>query len=216
VRLFRLAVLACLASLPLGCGGDQTAPGPATGSAAAPAATRPADTGLVQRLRHGGLVIYIRHTVTSSKQDDPEPDLADPRTQRNLSEAGREQAREIGRTVRRLNIPIGQVLVSPYNRTRETAELAFGKGRARATRDLISEGYPGTDDDELARALRRLMRQRPSPGSNTALVSHGFNLNGATGLSSAEGDTVIFDPGARDPLKPLARIGIDEWRSLKG
>jgi len=171
---------------------------------------------VVERLRQGGYILYIRHAATESAQDDPAPDLNDSSTQRNLNAAGQEQAREIGRAIRRLGIPIGQVLVSPYDRTRETAELAFGKGRVRDTRILISEGFPGTDDDELARGLRRLLRQSPGKGSNTVLVSHGFNINQAAGLSIAEGDTVIFDPAAAKPLTPVTTISAGDWRSLRG
>ncbi|TMR24406.1 hypothetical protein ETD86_04545 [Nonomuraea turkmeniaca] len=188
-----------------------TAPGASpTGQATAGAGPATADAGLVARLRRGGYVLYVRHTASEATQDDPTPDLADPATQRNLSEEGRAQAREIGQAVRRLRIPIGQVLASPYRRTRETAELAFGQ--ARESRDLINEVYPGADDAALAAALRRLLDARPAAGVNTVLVSHGFNLARATGLSSAEGDTFVFVPGDGDPV---ARIGVDEWRSLK-
>ncbi|WP_188190032.1 histidine phosphatase family protein [Nonomuraea sp. SYSU D8015] len=166
--------------------------------------------GLVERLRRGGHVLYLRHTATEATQDAPTPDLSDAATQRNLSAEGRAQAREIGEAVRRLRIPIGEVLASPYRRTVETAELAFG--RARPTRELLNEAYPGTDDDQLAAGLRRLLAGRPGPGVNTVLVSHGFNLAGATGLSSAEGEMFVFSPGSREPV---ARIGVDDWRSLK-
>ncbi|MFG1710324.1 histidine phosphatase family protein [Nonomuraea sp. M3C6] len=211
-----LALLAC-ACLLTGCGSGPPQPSPATapptatasGTATAPA-TATATAGLVERLRQGGHVLYIRHTATDTTQDAPSPDLSDPGTQRNLSPAGREQARQIGQAIRRLRIPIGQVLASPYRRTRETAELAFG--RAQEIRDLINEIYPGADDEELARALRRLLSRRPAAGTNTVLVSHGFNLSRATGLSTAEGDTVVFSPGT---MEPVATIGADEWRSLK-
>lgn len=161
-------------------------------------------------------MLYVRHAATEATQDDATPDLDDPGTQRNLSAAGRADAREIGRAVSRLNIPIGRVLASPYRRTVETAELAFGKGRVEESRDIINEVYPGTDDDALARGLRRLLSQRPAGGENTVLVSHGFNLSEATGLAAAEGETVVFDPGGGKPLTPVGRIGVDDWRALTG
>jgi phosphohistidine phosphatase SixA len=215
VRLLRLTVLACAAgSLLTGCTDGGSAPDAATAAPAPSPAERTPGSDLVDRLRRGGYVIYFRHVATSTTQDDPSPDLSDPSTQRNLSDEGRAQAREIGEGVRRLRIPVGQVLASPYNRTKETATLAFGSNRVRITRELISEGFPGTDDDALARNLRRLLRQRPGAGTNTVLVAHGFNLNGATGLTAAEGEAVIFDPGGRDPLQPAGRITPDEWRRL--
>ena len=182
---------------------------PTATASAAPTSTGSASaiagSGLVRLLRGGGHVLYLRHTATESTQDDPTP-----ATQRRLSAEGREQAREIGQAVRRLGIPIGQVLASPYRRTRETAELAFG--RVRETRELINEIYPGADDEELARALRGLLRRPPDPGTNTVLVSHGFNLKRATGLTSAEGEMFVFSPGRGEPV---ATIGVDDWRSLK-
>ena len=65
----------------------------------------------------------------------------------------------------------------------------------RLTRDLLNEAFPGTDDEDLARRLRRLLAMRPPAGQNTVLVSHGFNLQGATGLSVAEGESAVFVPG---------------------
>src|SRR5918999_5378234 len=222
VRLLRLALAVAAAGLLGACGGgtDPASAPPAPPAPSAPSASSPgvasASPSLVAQLRQGGYVLYIRHAATESAQDDPTPDLNDPGTQRNLSAAGRTDAREIGQAVRRLRIPIGTVLVSPYDRTRETAEIAFGAGRPRVTRELISEGFPGTDDDRLAEQLRRLLRQRPSAGTNTVLVSHGFNITEAADISIAEGDMVVFNPAARQPLTPVATIGVDDWRSLRG
>ncbi|HZB28778.1 MAG TPA: histidine phosphatase family protein [Streptosporangiaceae bacterium] len=219
MRLLRLVLAVAAACLLGACGGDPDPPSapqaPSALSVPSPG-TASAGPGLIAQLRQGGYVLYIRHAATESAQDDPTPDLNDPGTQRNLSAAGRTDAREIGQAVRRLRIPIGTVLVSPYDRTRETAEIAFGAGRPRETRELISEGFPGTDDARLAEQLRRLLRQRPSAGTNTVLVSHGFNITEAADISIAEGDMVVFNPAARQPLTPVATIGVDDWRSLRG
>jgi broad specificity phosphatase PhoE len=180
-----------------GCGGGRPGPTEPAGSGAPSTLERPGGRDLVARLRQGGHVIFIRHAATEATQDDPRPDLADPSTQRNLSDAGRDQARQLGRAIGRLQIPVGTVLASPYARTRETAELAFGRDRVRVTRDLLNEAFPGTDDEDLARRLRRLFTTRPPAGQNTVLVSHGFNLQGATGLSVAEGESAIFSPATR-------------------
>ena len=198
-----------------GCGGTRPGPSGSTGSGApSTLAEQPAGRDLVARLRQGGYVIFIRHAATEPTQDDPRPDLADPRTQRNLSDAGRDQARQLGRAIRRLGIPVGTVLASPYARTRETAELAFGRARVRVTRDLLNEAFPGTDDEDLARRLRGLLTTRPPPGKNTVLVSHGFNLQGATGLSVTEGESAIFSPGDTGGPSLVARITAEKWQSL--
>jgi broad specificity phosphatase PhoE len=212
-----VALIACLllAALITGCGGDRPDPTGTTGSGVpSTLAEQPGGRDLVARLRQGGHIIFIRHAATEATQDDPSPDLADPSTQRNLSDAGRVQARQLGRAIRRLRIPVGMVLASPYARTRETAELAFGRDRVRVTRDLLNEAFPGTDDEDLARRLRRLLAIRPPAGQNAVLVSHGFNLQGATGLSVAEGESAVFAPGEAGRSRLVARITVEEWQTL--
>jgi broad specificity phosphatase PhoE len=211
-----VALVACLLLAAVtACGGGRPGPTEPAGSGVpSTLAERPGDRDLVARLRQGGHVIFIRHAATEATQDDPRPDLADPSTQRNLSDAGRDQARQLGRAIRRLRIPVGTVLASPYARTRETAELAFGRDRVRVTRDLLNEAFPGTDDEELARRLRRLLATRPPAGQNRVLVSHGFNLQEATGLSVAEGESAVFSPGDAGRPSPVARITAEEWQSL--
>ena len=146
-----VALVACLLLAAVaGCGGSRPGPTePAGPSVLSTLAERSAGRDLVARLRQGGHVIFVRHAATEATQDDPRPDLADPSTQRNLSDEGRNQARQLGRAIRRLRIPVGMVMASPYARTRETAELAFGRDRVRVTRDLLNEAFPGTDDEEL-------------------------------------------------------------------
>jgi phosphohistidine phosphatase SixA len=211
-----VALVACLLLAAVaGCGGNRPGPPGSTGSGVpSNVAERPGGRDLVARLREGGHVIFIRHAATEATQDDPRPDLADPSTQRNLSGVGREQARQLGRAIRRLRVPVGTVLASPYARTRETAELAFGRDGVRVTRDLLNEAFPGTDDEELAGRLRRLFTTRPPAGQNTVLVSHGFNLQGATGLSVGEGESAVFSPGDAGRFSLVARITVEEWQTL--
>jgi phosphohistidine phosphatase SixA len=211
-----VALVACfLLAAVAGCGGDRPGPTESTGSGIpSTLAEQPGGRDLVTRLRAGGHVIFIRHAATEATQDDPRPELADPSTQRNLSDDGREQARQLGRAIRRLRIPVGTVLASPYARTRETAELAFGQDRVRVTRDLLNEAFPGTDDEQLAGRLRRLFATRPPAGQNTVLVSHGFNLQGATGLSVGEGESAVFTPGDADRSSLVARITVEQWQTL--
>ncbi len=153
------------------------------------------DVDLIAGLREGGYVIYFRHAATDFSQSDTDrQDLTDCATQRNLSDAGRANARTIGEGIRALGIPIGDVLSSEYCRTRETAEIAFG--RVSPTRDLTSRA--STTDPaaraERIEALRRLLTTPPAPGTNTVLVGHMFNLADATGVAIAEGEAAIFLP----------------------
>src|SRR5687768_15792480 len=110
---------------------------------------------LLGRLREGGYVLYLRHTSTDFSQNDSRmKSFEDCASQRNLTDRGRDEARAIGEHVKRLKIPIGEVLASPFCRTMETARLAFGK--AHATND-VRGGPARTDDAARYAPLRKLL-----------------------------------------------------------
>src|SRR5918992_1485576 len=114
----------------------------------------------VEGLRRGGYVLALRHAATDFSMSDTTRDLRDCSRQRNLSAEGRRQARSIGSAFRRLGIPVGVVLASPYCRTRETARLAFG--RARSSRDLLSARFLASRAarEGQPERLRRLLAAR--------------------------------------------------------
>src|SRR6185503_4786510 len=126
---------------------------------------------LVEQLRGGGYVLYLRHASTDFSQNDAGmTSYLDCARQRNLTDKGRDEARALGEHVKRLGIPIGEVLASPFCRTRETAQLAFG----RATTMHEARGGPASPGDPARYdALRKLLATRPAPGTNTVISSHG-------------------------------------------
>ena len=81
-----------------------------------------------ERLRKGAYVLLMRHASTEPGLGDPKGmRIGDCSTQRNLSEAGRDEARRIGERFKRERVRIHKVYTSPWCRCRETAMLAFGK-----------------------------------------------------------------------------------------
>ncbi|MDH5537108.1 MAG: histidine phosphatase family protein, partial [Betaproteobacteria bacterium] len=83
---------------------------------AASHATAAPDT-VWEKLRAGGYTVLIRHATTVPGLGDP-PDfrLGDCATQRNLSDAGREESRRIGDRFRAENVPVAEVLSSRWCR----------------------------------------------------------------------------------------------------
>src|SRR5258705_12212151 len=62
---------------------------------------------LVTALRAGGYVLYLRHTSTDfGENDERMTDYADCKSQRNLTDAGRTEARDIGAALRELQVPV--------------------------------------------------------------------------------------------------------------
>ena len=116
-------------------------------------------------LRRGGYVLYFRHAATDmSKNDAGMTSFDDCPTQRNLVDRGRDDARAIGAAIRALGIPIGKVRASPFCRTVETAELAFG----RAEKTAEARGGPVRADDPARYApLRKLLAHGRHPVRTT-------------------------------------------------
>jgi phosphohistidine phosphatase SixA len=156
---------------------------------------------LIRALREGGVVVVLRHAITDRGQVD-RGDLSDRAAQRNLSEAGRAQARAIGRAMAALGVPLGEVLTSPVFRARDTAELAFG-ARAVVEPRLTADDY--TPDPAVLAANIAWLRARsgrPSAAGRTdVLVGHivPLGLVLGRGLAQAEypeGALAVFAPGA--------------------
>jgi broad specificity phosphatase PhoE len=166
---------------------------------------------VVAALQKGGLTLVVRHSIAGAEIDRQEL-LRSCAFQRNLTEAGREQARAIGEGIRALEVPIGEVRTSPMCRTRDTAELAFG--RAMNDRDLVSPGLIGTEADDMRRAeaLRSFVEQPPPEGENTVLVTHTGNIGAALGETVAEGETLLYGPGG----ELVGRVRAEEWAGLAG
>ncbi len=167
---------------------------------------------LVAALRQGGFVLYFRHTSTDFGQsDEAMTSFEDCAQQRNLTDKGREEGRTIGAAVRRLDIPIGKVLSSPFCRTSETATLAFG--RTEKSRDLI--GGPVSNDPARYAPLRKQLGTAPAAGRNTLLVGHGNPFRSLAGPPHlSEGEAAVIEPLGEDRFKIRARVRVEQWAEL--
>src|SRR5512137_714544 len=126
------------------------------------AAELPGD--LLAALRQGGHALLIRHAQTEPGVGDP-PGLRldDCRTQRNLSTAGREQARAIGEALRARGIPVAEVRSSQWCRCLDTARLAFaGHAPVRAWPALDSFFDDRSVEPDRTRELRAAIAAVPS------------------------------------------------------
>jgi phosphohistidine phosphatase SixA len=172
----------------------------------------------VTGLRAGGYVIVIRHGATHQDQADTDPlNLANVDKQRQLNDAGRAKAREIGEAFKKLGIPVGQVVTSQYFRAIETGKLAFGS--AQPTADVTEGGQVVTpiENNRRTAALRKLAGTAPAAGTNTVVVSHKPNILDAFGkdwFDIREGEASIFKPDGAGGYRLVGRVQADEWAKL--
>ncbi|MPZ48088.1 MAG: hypothetical protein GEU75_02040 [Dehalococcoidia bacterium] len=208
----------------IACGGSNETPAPVATStqpaatstpsaAVSPAAiTVPSLPGprLVETLRGGGHIVIFRHALTDMSQSDREPFTArDCSNQRNLSAAGREQSRMLGAEIRRLGIPYGVAVTSPYCRTRETAGLAFGTYDI----DLALEQQLVRDAATTAQVMSRLLSAVPPAGLNTMMVTHSTNLT-VLGLPIIdEGDAIVLMPDGSG-WTAVALVKAADWSAI--
>lgn len=191
--MIRRALLVLLVLAAGGCGDDESEP-----------AAR--DVALAEELSEGGVVLVMRHAMTENATDRVEV-IGDCTTQRNLNAEGREQARQIGRDVEALGVPVDEVLASPLCRTTETADLAFGD--STPSRALLSASEEATLQDD--RRIRKLRAMASAPaGTATVLVTHTGNIGGAFDESVQEGDVVVVRDG-----KILGIVAAGDWKRLR-
>ena len=155
-------------------------------------------------------MLYLRHASTDFSQNDSRmTSFDDCASQRNLTDKGRNEARALGTEVKRLAIPIGPVYASPFCRTRETAQLAFG----RYERTSEARGGPAnTNDPTRYDPLRKLLTTKPPVGQNAVIASHGnpfYALFGPPYL--AEGEIAVVDPST---FVIVGRVRLDDWKIL--
>ncbi len=172
---------------------------------------------LLQALRSGGFSIYFRHAATDWSLQDQVTQVGDwescdPMRMRQLSDEGRRAAEAIGEAMRAQNIPVGQVLASPYCRTIETARL-LGLGDVEPTTDVVNlrvAAFFGGRDAIIATA-RRLLSIPPKAGTNTVIVAHGNVAREATPVYPGEGEGVVFKGDGNGGFDYVGRIAADQW-----
>jgi len=162
---------------------------------------------LWDQLRRGGNVILIRHGDTLPGLGDPAQfKLDDCSTQRNLSEAGRDEARRIGERLKRERVPIAQVYTSPWCRCRDTAMLAFGKAEEWTPLSSVFDA-PDRDREYTERVRKRIgtYSSREVKG-NIVMVTHNVNIASLTKLSVAPGEMVVVRPDGCCGLRVVGRL----------
>ena len=212
-----LTVLALLLAAWLPPAAAQNAP-PHTTPAAKPAFVEVMpDRALLAKIRQGGYVLYLRHGYTDNSRADqfPDVDLNDCNTQRLLNDQGRAQMREIGKALRQAKLPLGEILVSPMCRTRESAQLAIGERFTTNEALMYSANMTSAEKRPRLEALARLLAAPVPAGSNRLLIAHAPNLADLIGFFvKPEGTLVVFAPDGPEGFRYLASIPPGRWNEL--
>ncbi len=137
----------------------------------------------------------MRHSVAPGVGDPSNFKLSDCSTQRNLSEIGRQDAREIGAWLARRDIKISRVESSRWCRAKETASLlGLGKVRLNKNLDSLFQESELANHPQTVKVRKQIVDHRNKTGL-LILVSHYVNIGAITnvGVSSGEGVLVRAD-----------------------
>ena len=162
----------------------------ATATCMLPAHRALAEDRLAALARRGG-VLLVRHASTEAGLGDPPGfTLGQCQTQRNLSDAGRAEARAMGAWFQRHGLRPQAVLSSQWCRCQDTARIALGRVEPWPALNSTFAGQ-GQPDQQLAQ-LRERLQQLP-PGALEVWVTHQVIMTGLTQAYPAMGEGFLVD-----------------------
>ena len=142
-------------------------------------------------LRAGACVVLLRHATTvPGIGDPPHFKLDDCRTQRNLSEVGRQESKRMGAWFAAQQLQPRAVLSSAWCRCKDTAQLAFGQHTVwSALNSTFGDRLNQPDQTAVVRqALARIPAQQFE-----VWVTHQVNISAITQQGPAMGEGFIVD-----------------------
>jgi len=125
--------------------------------------------------------------------------IDDCKTQRNLDDAGREQARALGAAFRNQKIRVRRILSSPWCRCLETARL-MALGNIETSWGLVPDR--GQTPPVRLQELKEIVSSWRGPGT-LVLVSHGFSVQALLGFIPQQAEILVLKP------KPGSSAGAD-------
>ena len=147
---------------------------------------------LINELKKGGKLIFIRHAYAPGGGDPDNFDINDCNTQRNLSNSGRKQAKNIGIFFKDNNIKIENVYSSEWCRCKETALIAFNKFENKNFLNSFFSSKFAKNKDLQIQNLRKFIKDF-NGDENLIFVTHYIVISELLNYSSSTGEIVISD-----------------------
>ena len=147
---------------------------------------------LINSLKEGGKLIFIRHAYAPGNGDPKNFDLKDCITQRNLNQEGINQSKKIGLFFTKNKIQIDKVLSSEWCRCKDTAKYAFNNYR---TFDALNSFYDARFEKNKFKQIKDLKKYISSWNSkkNLVLITHFVVISETLGTRSASGEIIVSD-----------------------
>ena len=147
---------------------------------------------LINTLKDGGKLVFIRHSYAPGNGDPKNFNLKDCSTQRNLSKEGINQSKKIGLFFTKNNIQIDQVLSSEWCRCKDTAKYAFNRYE---TFDALNSFYDERFAKNKVKQITDLKKYIDNWNSkkNLVLITHYVVIYEILNLNSSSGEIIVSD-----------------------
>ena len=144
------------------------------------------------QMQFDGTVIFLRHALAPGGGDPAEFSLKDCRTQRNLDETGRRQARAIGARIAAADIEFAGIYSSEWCRCLETAML-LDIGPVTPFSGLNSFFESHAPRDATLTKLQAKLDSLPLDGKPIIMITHYVTIASVTNILAPSGGAVLLD-----------------------
>ena len=147
---------------------------------------------LINELKKGGKIIFIRHAYAPGGGDPSNFDIKDCSTQRNLSENGREQSKKIGNLFIKNKIDTKNVYSSEWCRCKETASIAFKNFK---TKKFLNSFYSSQFAKNRKKQVKEFQEfiNNWDKKENLIFVTHYVFISEILNYAPSSGEMVITD-----------------------
>ena len=139
-----------------------------------------------------GQILFMRHALAPGNGDPGNFEISVCATQRNLDDTGRQQARDLGTNMTKLNVTFGSVFSSQWCRCLETAAL-LKQGPVTELPGLNSFYQGIVPRAETLHNLRQFLNGLDTNHTPVLMVTHFVTISAVTGIGVSSGGAVAYD-----------------------
>ena len=150
------------------------------------------DKDILASLKEGNKLIFIRHAYAPGGGDPDNFDINDCNTQRNLSESGRQQAKNISNFFIENKINFKKVYSSEWCRCKETAKIAFGDFETKNFLNSFFSQKFAKNRKKQMNDLNNFVDNYKDDG-NLVFVTHYVVISEALNYAPSSGEIVVAD-----------------------
>ena len=149
-----------------------------------------ANENIVEILKKGGNIIFIRHAIAQGNGDPPNFDISDCSTQRNLSKDSELQALKIGEFFKKNDIKFTKVVSSEWCRCKDTAKIAFGNYETKNFLNSFYDERFSENKDKQILDFQKFIKNWDYSG-NLVLVTHYVVISEILNKTTSSGEIII-------------------------